>query len=465
MANFVSPFANAGRFLTNPVFRKAVIGFSGSAAITAAGMLLSPVISRLYRPADYGEYAVFSILLGNLSIVASLNYLGALLLPRRIERFAALAQLTLWLSTLVSIGFLGLLWLFEDHLLSFFDIHRIGGMTYWIPFLLVLSVLASCLQSLCIRENKYSVRAVSDVSANLSGKGYTIAHALWFGPSPGGFILGDVLNRLVAVGVVLARLPRRLLQPLVVPASLRRLFKTVYFFRRFPTQVLPSTYLNIVSSQLPVLLFKKFSTSAEVGAFAFASSMLELPVALIGGALSPVVMREAVQVFHEGGVDRLGQFCGSYFRKIFLALAIPFAAGAILGDLIFPAVFGAQWQTAGAVACLLASYYAFRVNYYIFVSVYTIVHKQLYDLFFNAVLLLARFVAVYLVVQSHGFLAAVGAYSAVSLVLTALNSYVLLAALRVRAWRVAIEQVAYFAGLLAVLHFGRLGLQHFIAKG
>ncbi|UOQ97072.1 oligosaccharide flippase family protein [Hymenobacter sp. 5317J-9] len=463
MPTVSSPFAKITGFFSNPVFRKAVIGFSGSAAITAAGMLLSPVISRLYRPTDYGEYAVFSILLGNLSIVSSLNYLGALLLPKRNDRFAALAQLTLWLSTLVSVGFLGLLWLFEDSILSFFDIHSIGNMVYWIPFLLVVSVLSSCLQSLCIRENKYSVRAVADVSANLSGKGYTIAHALWFGPSPIGFILGDMLNRLVAVGVVLVRLPLRITRQLTVPAPLRRLWKTAFFFRRFPIQVLPSTYLNIVSSQLPILLFKKFSTSAEVGSFAFASSMLELPVSLLGGALSPVVMRDSVQAYHDGGVDQLGKFCAGYFRKIFLGLAIPFAGAAILGDVIFPTVFGAQWQVAGAVACLLACYYAFRINYYIFVSVYTIVHKQLYDLIFNIVLLVARFAAVYFVVQSHGFLYAVGAYSAVSLVLTALNSYVLLATMGVRSWRIAIEQVAYFAGLLAVLYLGRMGVQHFMA--
>ena len=463
MPKVSSNFAKIPGLLNNAVFRKAVIGFSGSAAITAAGMLLSPVISRLYRPTDYGEYAVFSILLGNLSIVSSLNYLGALLLPKNNGRFAALAQLTLWLSTVVSVGFLGLLWLFEDRILSFFDIHSIGNMVYWIPFLLVVSVLSGCLQSLCIRENKYSVRAVSDVSANMSGKGYTIAHALWFGPSPIGFILGDLLNRLVAVGMVLARLPFRLVRPLAVPVSFRRLFKTAYFFRRFPTQVLPSTYLNIVSSQLPILLFKKFSTSAEVGSFAFASSMLELPVALIGGSLSPVVMRDSVQAYHDGGVDQLGAFCAGYFRRIFLVLAIPFAGAAILGDLIFPTVFGAQWQTAGAVACLLAGYYAFRVNYYIFVSVYTIVHKQLYDLVFNVVLLLARFAAVYYVVQSHGFLYAVGAYSAVSLVLTALNCYVLLATLGVRSWRIALGQVAYFAGLLALLYLGRLGIHHIMA--
>lgn len=462
MPTTFSPFAKLAGLFTNSVFRKAVIGFSGSAAITAAGMLLSPVISRLYRPTDYGEYAVFSILLGNLSIVSSLNYIGALLLPKRHERFVVLAQLTLWLSTIVSVIFLALLWLFEDRILSFFDIHSIGGMVYWIPFILLASVFSSCLQALAIRQNQYSIRAVSDVSANLSGKGYTIAHALWFGPSPIGFIFGDLLNRLVAVGVLLVRLPTSMTRQLLVRIPGQLLLKTAYFYRRFPTQVLPSTYLNILSSQLPILLLKKFSTSAQVGSFAFASSMLELPVSLIGGALSPVVMRDSVQAYHDGGVDQLGQFCAGYFRKIFLGLAIPFAGVAIVGDLVFPTVFGPQWQTAGVVACLLAGYYAFRINYYIFVSVYTIVHKQLYDLVFNVVLLIARFSSIYFVVQSHGFLYAVGVYSAVSLVLTALNSYVMLAILGVRSWRIAVEQVVYFIGLLGVLYLGRLGIVYLL---
>lgn len=449
----------------NAVFRKAVVGFSGSAAITAAGMLLSPVISRLYRPTDYGEYAVFSILLGNLSIVSSLNYLGALLLPKRHERFVALTQLSLWLSLIVSVSFLGLLWFFEDSILTFFDIHSIGSMVFWIPFILLASVLMSCLHSLSIRENQYSVKAVSDVSANMTGKGYNIAHALWFGPSPIGFIIGDLLNRAVAIGTVVFRLPSQLTLQMLRPLPLRLLVKTALFYRRFPLQVLPSTYLNIFSSQLPILMLKRYCDSAQVGSFAFATSMMELPISLLGGALSPVVMRDAVQAHHDGGVEQLAKFCSGYFRRIFLGLAIPFAGVAIFGDLIFPTVFGGQWKTAGVVACLLAGYYAFRLNYYIFVAVYTVIHKQIYDLLFNIVLLVARFASIYFVVQSHGFLYAVGAYSAVSLVLTALNSYVLLGTLGIRSWKVALEQFSYFAALLGVLYLARLGLNNWLHLG
>ncbi|MDO7874164.1 oligosaccharide flippase family protein [Hymenobacter sp. ASUV-10] len=449
----------------NAVFRKAVVGFSGSAAITAAGMLLSPVISRLYRPTDYGEYAVFSILLGNLSIVSSLNYLGALLLPKRHERFVALTQLSLWLSLIVSVSFLVLLWFFEDSILTFFDIHSIGSMVFWIPFILLASVLMSCLHSLSIRENQYSVKAVSDVSANMTGKGYNIAHALWFGPSPIGFIIGDLLNRAVAIGTVVFRLPSRLTLQMLRPLPLRLLVKTALFYRRFPLQVLPSTYLNIFSSQLPILMLKRYCDSAQVGSFAFATSMMELPISLLGGALSPVVMRDAVQAHHDGGIEQLAKFCSGYFRRIFLGLAIPFAGVAIFGDLIFPTVFGGQWKTAGVVACLLAGYYAFRLNYYIFVAVYTVIHKQIYDLLFNIVLLVARFAAIYFVVQSHGFLYAVGAYSAVSLVLTALNSYVLLGTLGIRSWKVALEQFSYFAALLGVLYLARLGLNNWLHLG
>jgi O-antigen/teichoic acid export membrane protein len=463
MPNLRFSFAQASGLLNNAVFRKAVIGFSGSAAITAAGFLLSPIISRLYRPTDYGEYAVFSVLLGNLSIVSSLNYLGALLLPRRHERFAALAQLSLLLSAVVSALFLVALLFFEDAVLSFFDIHSIGSMIFWIPFILLASVLASCLQALCVRENQYSVRTVSDVTANLTGKGYTIGHALVFGPSPIGFILSDLLNKVVAIGIVLVRLPRHLTGQLSTGFSLRRLRKTAYFYRRFPTQVLPSTYLNIFSSQLPILMLKRFYAAGEVGAFAFATSMLELPVSLMGGALSPVVMRDAVQAYHNGGLEDLGRFCAGYFRKIFLGLSIPFALVAVLGDIIFPTVFGGQWGTAGVVACLLATYYAFRVNYYIFVAVYTIVHKQVYDLIFNIVLIVARFSAIYYAVEHYNFLYAVGAYSLVSLLITALNSYVLLGTLGVKAWRIALEQVVYFAGIVGVLYLARLGVTYLLA--
>ena len=74
------------------------VTFSGTAAVTAIGFLLTPVMSRIHPPATYGQFAVFNSLVSNLSIVTTLVYTGAFLLPKSREKFLALVQLTVLLT-------------------------------------------------------------------------------------------------------------------------------------------------------------------------------------------------------------------------------------------------------------------------------------------------------------------------------------------------------------------------------
>ena len=63
------------------------ITMSGSMAVTAIGFLLTPVMSRLYPPAAYGQFAVFNSLASNLAMVSTLSYTTAFLQPKDKEKF------------------------------------------------------------------------------------------------------------------------------------------------------------------------------------------------------------------------------------------------------------------------------------------------------------------------------------------------------------------------------------------
>src|SRR3954454_20274925 len=74
-------------------------------------VLVSPLLTRLYTPADFGVFAVFTALVLMLSVVATLRLETAVVLPERDEEAAALAWSALSAAVVIAglVGLVGLL--------------------------------------------------------------------------------------------------------------------------------------------------------------------------------------------------------------------------------------------------------------------------------------------------------------------------------------------------------------------
>lgn len=75
-----------------------VVMFSATAITAVVGLMVSPIMSRLYAPAAYGVFTVFNGLVTNVTMVSTLAYPSAFLLPRVRNRFYALVYLNLLLA-------------------------------------------------------------------------------------------------------------------------------------------------------------------------------------------------------------------------------------------------------------------------------------------------------------------------------------------------------------------------------
>lgn len=67
--------------------------------------------------------------------------------------------------------------------------------------------------------------------------------------------------------------------------------KIGYIFRKyanFPKYALPSSLMNILSTNLPVILFALFFTKQEVGYFTMTNTLFYLPISLLGNSIGQV---------------------------------------------------------------------------------------------------------------------------------------------------------------------------------
>lgn len=434
------------------------ITFSGTAIITALGFLLTPIMARIYSPAAYGLFAVFNTFVNNINLASTLAYPPAFLLPKLHKRFLAMVQLTLLLTggafVLTSIVIIVL----HDRLLHWFNAEQMGGWLYVIPVTVFIFNLNMIMNSWYLRSKDFKKRAGVDVSTTLAGRAITIGSGLLTHGAPGGLIVGDIFGRLAGLVAMLFGGIHHRLAELTSVFNWRRIKSVAYEYRQFPMYLLPTSYINVLAAQLPIFFLTKGFGTGMVGLYAFSTSLLELPINVLGSAISPVFTQKALETHHTHP-EKLADLCVSMFNKLFYLGLLPFGIITIFGDWIFKFAFGARWEMAGVFTGYLGYYYMFKIASYATSPVYGVFHRQHFALIGTIMLLLVRAASLYIGIHTHNLNLGMFLFGITSLVVTFGTDMHILHILHIKVWRVALRCVTLVSATLGVLWAIRMGLQ------
>lgn len=312
-----------------------------------AAVAVSPLLTRLYDPADFGVLGVFLAICSPLMAVASLRYECAIPLPR--DDGDALAVLVL--SGLLSLTFAGLLSLsllfVGAPLARAFQLPVLANYLWVLPFAVLFGGWYSALSYWNLRKKEYGHVATSRGAETL-GRIATECGLGVAGCQPAGLLAAQGLAKFYATLVLALRLPwdalrfdRRQFSNIV--AAARR-------HRRFPTMATPSTIANTVSGNLPCLLMPLLFGPVEAGFFLIGQRLASWPIALFGQAIAQVFYSELSS--HEVSPDEK--------RRLFYRLSRLLLLGAVAISTLFLAaplwcglLLGENWQSAGAIVAAL----------------------------------------------------------------------------------------------------------------
>jgi O-antigen/teichoic acid export membrane protein len=378
--------------LKNSAFVKNVfIVMSGTALAQVLGFALSPIISRLYSPADFGVFGSFTAILGVVAAGITLDYSQALMLPKRKEDAFGLFVISCLSGFLIAAFCLGLCLIAPG-----FVIHFMKAPNAWILVLLLIGILGTDLnqafQSWCIRGKAFKHTSASQVVRSLSVNGTQIglgflkggASALIFAVT-----LGDMLATLSLAKVVL-----REIMVLWRTINWRRLRQLAKEYRDFPLYSASANVINSLSVGLPVFLLAHYYGIAMAGAYAFGIRLMQAPMELILRALRQVLYQKASETHNEG--RRLvplywkitgGLFAVGFFPSLILFIGAP---------QIFSWIFGVQWHIAGEFARSLMLWLLFAFCNMPAVLFTRIVRLQRRKFFFEQASLVGRALALIL---------------------------------------------------------------------
>jgi O-antigen/teichoic acid export membrane protein len=333
-------------------FRLRVLQVAGGTA-TAQGMLLlaSPVLTRLYTPADFGVLVVYVAILAVLVIIALLRFEYALPIPQDDgEAVDLLALCLLLVAVSTCLGSL-LLHALRERILGWMGAPALAPYLWLVP----VSVLgAGCYQVFncwAIRKGGYARIARTKVTQSLTQLGVQMAvGSLVQGPL--GLLVGDAVGRTNGTRT-LAMLDWRNDWALLRRVTWGGMWRAATRFRRFPAIASGTALMNTCNLRVPALLLAIAFGPAVAGCFALAQRVFALPSSVIGESVAQVYFGEFAERAKAGGGGLLGLFRGTVRRMFLLGLPTMLAAMAA-GWFLFPVVFGQAWREAGVFVVALA---------------------------------------------------------------------------------------------------------------
>ena len=342
------------RMFTSKFLANTAVLVSGTAAAQIIGVLVTPIVSRLYTPEMLGLTTVFIGFINFSLELSSLRYQFSIVGAESRQDAMDLS----WGGMVISI-FTSLLFTAGLYALISFNILGMGVIpkwTLWItaPVILLGSVMAN-LRYWLIRENVFSVVSRISVYQSISRAGMQIALGLlrlgWVG-----LLSSEIAGRLVGLNKMVQSAGPELLRH-GRERRYRDLFGTLRRYAAFPIFSMPSAILDTLGASLFLPIVLQLYGVSTAGTLSFAQRLVYLPAGLVAGSVADSFQNRV----REYSTSAPGQIRPLFLKTtgmLFLLGIVPTAAFIVLGPIWFGPIFGGEWIQAGVFAAILAPWSA-----------------------------------------------------------------------------------------------------------
>lgn len=350
MIKAIKKYLNRSEFIKNTLTL-----ISGTTIAQLLPVLISPILSRLYKPDAFGVLATFTSLTVIFSMIASGRYELAIVLPKKDSYGINILFLSFFLSLIISGILLLVVFLFHDKIVYLLKLPKISGWLYLIPFVVLFLSGYNALTYFLTRMKKFKQISTNKVIRSIT---VAIVQLGLFFTKNGTFALvtGYSTGQLGGeIAMLRSAIKNKKLLKQVNFAKMKALAKR---YKRFPQVQMPSTLLNRLSTDMPNLLLASLFDAATLGFYSMGFRVLAVPSTFIGMAVSQVFMQAANEEFIKTG--KITKIFKSVLKKL-LIIGIPtFLIIGLFSKFLFGFIFGSEWTESGLYAEILTPLFFVR---------------------------------------------------------------------------------------------------------
>ena len=324
---------------------------TGTTIAQAIPIAISPILTRIYTPEDFGVFALFVAIVGFLAIIASGRYEQAIIATKYDKYAINIFVFSLMLICCTSIFSFIIILLFKEEILKLLGNNLLGNWLYVVPLTVFFVALFNLLTVYNNRTKHYQ-----DIAKATIVKSLVLASAqivIGFVKNGfGGLIIGQVLAQFFANLKLACNITKE--KALFSSISLKSIFALAKKYTNFPRYNMPHALLGNISSNLPIYIFTPFFGSIIVGKYSLALMVVLAPMSLIATSTAKVYNQKLAELYNNK--EDIYIFTLEITKSLLKKILAPFVIFVAFAPQIFSIVFGSLWVDSGKYIQIMSLY-------------------------------------------------------------------------------------------------------------
>lgn len=361
---------------------------TGTTIAQAIPIAISPILTRLYTPEDFGVFALYLSITSILFPIVTGRYELAILLPKKDEYALQIMYASAFITLIVFFTSISVIFLFHQNILELLNNQDISHWLYLIPLSVLLFGFFQIFNYWYNRNKSYKelaknkiIQSTSVVLINIIG--YYITHSVF------GLIVGNIFGFFV-VNIRFFYLFFKN-KKFEININIKKVKILLKKYKKFPMYNMPNALIDQFRMNGINLLIVYYFSNALLGQFYMAFRMLQAPMGLVGTSLSQVFVQKIAS-------SERSEIYGIVYKFITKSLLLVFPLFFFLyfyvAD-IFIFIFGDKWNMAGDIASLLVPWIFVNFISSPISSVFIVLHHQEKMLIFSVLYALAPILIIY----------------------------------------------------------------------
>ncbi|MCH1547304.1 MAG: oligosaccharide flippase family protein, partial [Flavobacteriaceae bacterium] len=243
-------------FIKSDFAKNVITLITGTAIAQAIPIAISPILTRIYSPEDFGVFALYLSISSIIAIGATGRYELAINLPAKDEDAIQILWLSCILTLLVSFFTLTVILLFNNNISSLLQNDSIGVWLYFVPLTILFSGIYQSFNYWHNRKKKYAVLSKSRVVQTFNTSAVNLGIGAVAKGGVGGLVFGNLIGVFLSSFYMIyvffkIDMPK-------VEIKKKQIKKLAKRYINFPKYDVMASFFNISANQLTNLFFNIF---------------------------------------------------------------------------------------------------------------------------------------------------------------------------------------------------------------
>lgn len=307
-------------------------------------IVVTPILSRIYSPSDFGEWGIFSSYVAIITIILFCGFEN-LIIKADSKELKSILSLCIFIG-ICTISIVGIIIKIGTSYNIFF-IQNIPNKELLILYLIAYFIYTIA-YNISNRYEQYNTLSLANLIQGGSQAIFRIIFGLIVLTYINGLILGTTLSLFITGIYIFYTLN---LNFRGTKTSLKDMCHIVKKYYKFPIYDAPSSLLSFAAFNLPLIILSYFFDKSSIGCYSIIIQLLLMPMTLIGSSMGRVYYQELSQA---ETYQEISSKTNTILKITAIISIMPLVAISLGGDKIIILFLGKQWSTVSIIALCLS---------------------------------------------------------------------------------------------------------------